>query len=228
MGFGVGVDADANSRRGTRWVSRRLASHDPKAGSARSRLHHRRVTIAAAGIWFSMGVTARRRLRDGAAGMARSQPTTCSGWRSTTLSAFASCLPDTTIGASFQSAFDSNVAPSSRHIEVREGDACAWGWSGEPIEVLFLDMVKTWPLNDLVLDKYFPFLIPGHSVIVQQDYLWGYAPWIQKTMELLEPSVAILDSMPKGSVAYLLTAPVPEELIGHGWARCSVRHRNGC
>jgi hypothetical protein len=131
-----------------------------------------------------------------------------------TLGSFASCFPDTTIGASFRPAFDSNVAHWSRHIEVREGDACAWGWSGEPIEILFLDMVKTWPLNDLVLEKYFPFLIPGHSVIIQQDYLWGYAPWIHMTMELMEPSVAILDSMPNGSVAYLLTGPVPEELVG--------------
>jgi cephalosporin hydroxylase len=131
-----------------------------------------------------------------------------------TLGSFATCLPDSTIGASFRSAFDANVAPWSQHIEVREGDACAWGWSGEPIEVLFLDMVKTWTVNDLVLEKFLPFLIPGHSVIIQQDYLWGYGHWIHMTMELLEPSVAILDSMPNGSVAYLLTAPVPAHLVG--------------
>ena len=131
-----------------------------------------------------------------------------------TLGAFASCLPDPTIGASFRPAFDANVAAWSRLVEVREGDACAWGWSGEPIEVLFLDLVKTWPLNDLVLEKFFPFLIPGHSVIIQQDYLWGYGPWIHMTMELMEPSVTILDAMANGSVAYLLTAPVPEEVLG--------------
>jgi hypothetical protein len=34
------------------------------------------------------------------------------------------------------------------------------------------------------------------------------------TMELMAPSVEILDSMPNGSVVYLLTAPVPAELIG--------------
>jgi hypothetical protein len=131
-----------------------------------------------------------------------------------TLSSFSSCLPDPTVGASFRPAFESNMAPWSSHIEVREGDACAWGWSGEPIEVLFLDMVKTWPLNDLVIDKFFPFLMPGHSVIIQQDYHWGYAPWIHMTMELMEPSVAVVDAMPNGTVAYLLTAPVPEEVRG--------------
>jgi hypothetical protein len=80
--------------------------------------------------------------------------------------------------------------------------------------VLFLDIVKTWPLNDLVLAQFLPCLIPGRSVIVQQDYLWGYGHWIHLTMELLDGCVEQLASMPNGSVAYLLTAPVPPDLIG--------------
>jgi hypothetical protein len=131
-----------------------------------------------------------------------------------TLEYFASSFPDPTVGKSFRSAFDANVAPWSRHIEVREGDACERGWSGEPIEILFLDFVKTWRLNDLVLEQFLPALIPGHSVIIQQDYLWGHLPWIHITMELLEPSVTVLDWMPNGTVAYLLTGPVPVDLIG--------------
>jgi hypothetical protein len=50
-------------------------------------------------------------------------------------------------------------------------------------------------------------------VIIQQDYLWGYGHWNHITMELLAPSVTFLDSMPYGSVACLLTAPVPRELL---------------
>jgi hypothetical protein len=130
-----------------------------------------------------------------------------------TLASFGNCFRDKTIGTSFRSAFDANVAPWSQHIEVREGDAQEWGWSGEPIEILFLDMVKTWSLNDLVLEKFLPHLIPGRSVIIQQDYLWGYGPWIHMTMELLAPSVTIIDSMPC-SVVYLLTAPIPADLLG--------------
>ena len=131
-----------------------------------------------------------------------------------TLADFAAALPDPTVGASFRPAFDANIAPWACHVEVREGDAGAIGWSGEPIEVLFLDIVKTWPLNDLVLAQFLPCLIPGRSVIVQQDYLWGYGHWIHLTMELLDGCVEQLASMPNGSVAYLLTAPVPPDLIG--------------
>jgi hypothetical protein len=130
------------------------------------------------------------------------------------LADFAAALPDPNVGASFRPAFDANIAPWAHLVEVREGDACAIGWSGEPIEVMFLDMVKTWLLNDLVLAQFLPCLIPGRSVIVQQDYLWGYGHWIHLTMELLDGCVEQLDSMANGSVAYLLTAPVPPDLIG--------------
>ena len=131
-----------------------------------------------------------------------------------TLETFSAALPDPGIGASFRSAFDANIEPWALHVEVREGDACLIGWSGEPIEVLFLDMVKTWQLNDLVLAQFLPCLIPGRSVIVQQDYLWGLGPWTHLTMELLDGSVERFAAMPNGSVAYLLTAPVPPDLIG--------------
>ena len=131
-----------------------------------------------------------------------------------TLATFAASLPNPVVGASFRPGFDANIAPWARHVEVREGDACAIGWSGEPIEVLFLDIVKTWPLNDLVLAQFLPCLMPGRSVIIQQDYLWGLCHWIHLTMELLDGSVERLDAMANGSVAYLLTAPVPPDLIG--------------
>ena len=131
-----------------------------------------------------------------------------------TLANFGDALPQPVVGASFRSAFDHNVAPWSQHIDVREGDAVAIGWTGEPIEVLFLDMVKTWALNDLVLDQFLPCLIPGHSVIVQQDYLWGYGPWTHMVMELLAGCVRQLDSMANGSVVYLLTSELPDGVIG--------------
>jgi len=126
-----------------------------------------------------------------------------------TLEGFAEYLPSTVVGSSFRAAFDRNVAPFG-HGEVREGDICAIGWSGEPIEVLFLDIVKTWGVHDVIMAEFLPCLIPGRSVILQQDYLWGYAPWIHMTMELIGDHVEILDWMPNGTVVYLLhTAPPP-------------------
>lgn len=129
-----------------------------------------------------------------------------------TIETFGGYFPSSTVGSSFRAAFDRHLAQFGG-IEVREGDICAIGWSGEPIEILFLDIVKTAQVNDVVLAQFFPRLIPGHSVIVQQDYLWGWGPWIHITMERLADYVERLDAMWNGSVLYLLTAPIPAELL---------------
>jgi len=130
-----------------------------------------------------------------------------------TLPAFAQYLPSTEVGSSFREAFDTNLVPFGR-VEVLEGDVCAFGWSGQPIEILFLDVVKTWDVHEVVWTQFFPCLLPGRSVIVQQDYLWSCAPWIHMTMELVAEFVEILDWMPNGSVAYLLRAPIPPDVLG--------------
>jgi hypothetical protein len=131
-----------------------------------------------------------------------------------TLENFGAYITDHSIGASFRDAFDRNTAPWSQHVEVKAGDAIQLGWDGEPIEVLFLDIVKSWRMNDFVLNTFFPCLIPGRSILVQQDYLWSSGPWLHITMELMKASVEILDAMPNGSVAYLLTSNVPDNLVG--------------
>jgi hypothetical protein len=130
-----------------------------------------------------------------------------------TLANFQSQFSNPTIGASFRSDFERNVSRWLPQIEICEGDVAAIGWDGKSIEILFLDFLKRWRLNDLVLERFFPRLIPGHSIIIQQDYMWGFAPWIHITMELLAPYVTILDSM-LCSVVYLLTSPIPKRLVG--------------
>jgi hypothetical protein len=130
-----------------------------------------------------------------------------------TLETFGDRFPNREVGASFRPAFDRTTGIFGEvDVEVREGDICAIGWSGEPIELLFLDIVKTHEVNDVVLAQFFPRLIPGRSVLIQQDYHWGYAPWIHITMELFADYVEILDWMPNGTVAYLLTDGPPPDL----------------
>lgn len=122
-------------------------------------------------------------------------------------------LPDPEVGASFRPAFDKHLAPWIRFVEVHEGDICTLGWSGEPIEILFLDIVKSWRINDVVVGQFFPALIPGRSLILQQDYLWGGQPWVHITMELLAAHVRILDWMANGTVVYLVSSPFPDHLL---------------
>jgi hypothetical protein len=131
-----------------------------------------------------------------------------------TLGTFSSFMTKPQLDASFRPDFDANIAPWSHYVDVYEGDICTHGWAGEPIELLFLDVVKTWQVNDFVLAHFLPCLIPGRSIIVQQDYLWGFCPWIHMTMELLDRCVRQLDAMENGSVVYLLTDPPSQDVIG--------------
>src|SRR5262249_54226965 len=80
------------------------------------------------------------------------------------------------VGESFRPRFDGHIAGFDVAHVVHEGDITRIGWTGGPIDVLFLDVLKSWEINDAVLRDFFPSLGPGRSVIVHQDYGWGDTP----------------------------------------------------
>jgi hypothetical protein len=122
------------------------------------------------------------------------------------------------VGDSFRQRFDRNVAGFGVPHVVREGDITEIGWSGEPIDVLFLDVLKTWEINDAVLRDFFPFLRPGRSVIVHQDYGCGWTPWIPITVELMSDSLRLIDGLAWGSHLFFVQNEIPTELTANGVA----------
>jgi hypothetical protein len=87
-------------------------------------------------------------------------------------------------GESFRPLFDENTRGVSDLLTVHEGDLEAHPWPPDlPIEILFIDIAKSWELNDLVVRQFFPRLIPDRSVIVQQDCVFSLCPWVPITME---------------------------------------------
>jgi len=123
------------------------------------------------------------------------------------------------LGDSFRPRFDAHVARFGDvpHV-VHEGDITKLGWSDGPIDVLFLDIVKSWEINDAVLRDFFPSLVPGRSVIVHQDYGWGDTPWIPVTVELMRESLVLLDWMEWGTHVFFVAEELPAELLGYGVA----------
>ena len=97
-------------------------------------------------------------------------------------------------------------------LEVHEGDLAASGWDGRPIELLFVDIAKTWSLNDVVVSEFFPCLIPDRSVIVQQDYAFAFQPWMAITMEYLSEYFEPVAFAEYNSVVFLCRRQVPREL----------------
>jgi hypothetical protein len=122
------------------------------------------------------------------------------------------------LGDSFRGRFDAHVARFDVPHVVHEGDITKLGWSGGPIDVLFLDILKSWEINDAVLHDFFPSLVPGRSVVVHQDYGWGDTPWIPVTVELMRDSLVLLDWMEWGTHAFFVADELPADLLEHGVA----------
>jgi hypothetical protein len=120
------------------------------------------------------------------------------------------------VGDSFRPQFDAGVARFDVPHVVHEGDITEIGWSGGPIDVLFLDILKSWEINDAVLRDFFPALVPGRSVIVHQDYGWGENPWIAITVELMRDSLVLIDWMEWGSHVYFVESELPADVIERG------------
>jgi hypothetical protein len=122
------------------------------------------------------------------------------------------------VGESFRPRYDTHLSRFDLPHDVHEGDITQDGWDGGPIEVLFLDVLKSWQINDSVLRDFFPALVPGRSVIVHQDYGWGDTPWIPITVELLRDSLVLVDWMEWGSHVFFVEGELPADVLENGVA----------
>ncbi len=98
-------------------------------------------------------------------------------------------------------------------VNVHEGELTEIGWDGRPIEILFVDIAKSWGLNDVVIEQFFPCRIAGYSVLVQQDYAFGFQPWIAITMEHLSDYFRPVAFAEYNSVVFVCTRAVPRDVL---------------
>jgi hypothetical protein len=120
------------------------------------------------------------------------------------------------VGESFRPRYDAHLERFDLPHVVHEGDITELGWSGGPIDILFLDLLKSWEINDVVLREFFPSLVPGRSVIVHQDYGWGDTPWIPITVELLRDSLVLVDWMEWGSHVFFVERELRGDVVDGG------------
>ena len=90
-----------------------------------------------------------------------------------------------TEGDRFRNIFDAIVENYRSLVRVFDGDITQTTWEKQPVEVLFLDICKTWEVNDFCTRLFFPLLIPGQSLVVQQDFFHHLEYWVILTQELL-------------------------------------------
>ncbi|SMX46667.1 hypothetical protein [Maliponia aquimaris] len=105
------------------------------------------------------------------------------------------------------------LRPWGQGIELRKGQIEDIGWPGGEIEVLVMDASKTAESMDQMSAQFLPHLIPGRSVVVQQDFLWWQQPWIAAQMALLRDYLVPLVHVPRDSVSFLCVRAIPSGLL---------------
>jgi len=98
--------------------------------------------------------------------------------------------------------FLQHIEPFAANIVAHRGDVEDHPWTSGPIEILFVDLAKTVDIHNFVLDSFFTSLIPGRSIVVQQDYLHHQTPWLIATMELLHPKLELVSWTRNHSVLF--------------------------
>lgn len=102
-------------------------------------------------------------------------------------------------GDPFFEEFRERTAQFAPLITPYRGDIAEIGWSSkQPIECLFVDVMKNWAVCEAVTRDFFPCLIPGKSLLVHQDFCHFYTYWIHlQTYALRDcfaPELAISES----------------------------------
>lgn len=117
-------------------------------------------------------------------------------------------------GESFRPLFDRNVEQYAGLVEMHPGDMQLWPWEGGPVEILFIDVAKHWTVCDWVTWQFFPHLIPGKSLVIQQDYLYHHwVAWIHITMEFYSDYFEYVCDTGTNSVVFLNTGRIPTDVL---------------
>jgi hypothetical protein len=99
-------------------------------------------------------------------------------------------------------------------VVVHEGDALGFTWDGTPIEILFVDIAKSYRVFDHLLMHYFPAVLAGRGLIVMQDYLWpSTGPWHHVALEKLESYCEYVVDTGINSAVFRVTRPIPGEIL---------------
>ena len=108
-------------------------------------------------------------------------------------------------GESFLEEYESRTRRYSKRIAVHPGDLSQIGWSGQPIEVLLVDAMKSWELAKSIVEIFYCSLLPQKSILIHQDFKHYYCPWIHLIQYKLKDYFILEQDIPNsGSVVFRL------------------------
>lgn len=123
-----------------------------------------------------------------------------------------SMMPGKTPGASVRDIFDRAVSDYRDAITVHEGDILKASIPKSPFAILFVDVAKTRDINARILREFFPKMVPGKTILIQQDFNDHSCPWVNSSMEKLADYFDHLCDE-SGSRVYLYRETVPQSAL---------------
>lgn len=115
-------------------------------------------------------------------------------------------------GESFRHRFEALTQKYAKYRSMHAGSIEAEGWNGGPIEIAVLDVLKSWKTNDSVCQQFFPAVLPGRGLIIHQDYVHEWCPWILITMEYLREYVTLADVVVTSAV-FVVRKQIPVHAV---------------
>ena len=114
-------------------------------------------------------------------------------------------------GDSFASIVEEHIAPVADLVDMRFGDILETGVIADkspaiktPVEILFLDLLKSYEISEFCYKQYFPRLIPRRSIVVQQDYINGDLPFIHIHQEFFASKFEYIGELASSAVFRLV------------------------
>ncbi|MES0869196.1 hypothetical protein [Pseudovibrio sp. SCP19] len=117
-------------------------------------------------------------------------------------------------GDSFIPRLEQNIENYSDLIDLHVGDLVDFKFPATPIEICFIDVGKSVQLDDYVNKNFLANLIPGKSILVNQDFYFDRLPWIKVTMGYLKDYFEWIGQV-RTSVVYKNTKKIPQEVLSY-------------
>lgn len=122
-------------------------------------------------------------------------------------------------GDSFAPILEGFIAPVRDLVDLRLGDITEVGRIEDPtrvrktpIEILFLDVLKSPELSEFCFREYLPRLIPRRSLVIQQDYLNGDLPFIHVHQEFFASKFEYVGELSSSAVFRLVHRITDDEV----------------
>lgn len=118
------------------------------------------------------------------------------------------------VGDSFLDVFLFQTQRYASNIKHYVGSITNFPWEKElAISILFIDCAKTLDTQKYLLAEFFPALISGESIVIQQDFYHPWHPYIHVVMTFLTDYFDVVVPSAGCTRAYRLIREIPAQLL---------------